>query len=160
MNIDAIVHDFHQINNIGEETINHIKTNQDLRTGLLNYFRQHQDRVFAISLLDTLIGIRKQPNGVMPVEDLMLACYILGLHGQIEDCLKIWDTKRTDFDTYCGLDIQLMMFGGVNETINFLGTQTTGSALEALEYIRKCSVCGDFDGLAEYFSPQIMPWFI
>ncbi|MBB6129537.1 hypothetical protein [Mucilaginibacter lappiensis] len=160
MNIDTILYDFHQTNCIGEETVNHINTDQDLRTRLLNYFRQKQDRAFALNLLDTFIGIRKQPRNNMPAEDLMLACYILGLHGQIEDCLKIWEAKSIDFDTHCGLDIQLVMFGGVNETINFLAAQTTDPAQEALKYIKRCSACGDFDGLAEYFSPQTEPWFI
>ncbi|NHA05947.1 hypothetical protein G7092_19205 [Mucilaginibacter sp. HC2] len=159
MNIDTILNDFHQTNNIGEETINHIKNDPELRAALVNYFKQQHDREFAIKLLDTFIEIRKQPNGDMPAEDLMLASYILGLHGHIEDCLKIWEAKYADFDTYCGFDTQLVMFAGLHETIQFLETQTNDSAQKALEYIKEW-FSPDPEELAEYFSPQTKLWFI
>ena len=90
----------------------------------------------------------------------MLACYILGLHNQIEDCLKIWEAKYTDFDTYCGLDIQLVPFAGVNETIEFLKGQITKEGREAFNYVSDCKKAGDFEELEEYYSNDKLPWFI
>jgi phosphatidate phosphatase APP1 len=110
--------------------------------------------------LDKFIHIRQDPNGEMPAEDLMFACYILGLHNQIEDSLKIWEAKNADFDTYCGLDIQLVPFAGVKETIEFLKEQTSDEGKKAFEYVSNSSKCGDFDDLEDYFSKETMPWFI
>ncbi|MEP6845037.1 MAG: hypothetical protein ABI861_03510 [Panacibacter sp.] len=160
MDIKTILENFYKDKTISEVEINTIKNDNKLRIELANYFRQNKDRDFALCLLDTFISIRQQPNGEMPAENLMLACYILGLHNQVEDCLKIWEAKNADFDTYCGLDIQLVPFAGVKETIEFLKGQTTIEGEKAFNYVSECSKCGDFDSLEEYFSKDALPWFI
>jgi len=160
MIINKILDSFHEERTINAETVNTIQNNKVLRKDLIDYFRQNQDREFALALLDKFISIRKSPDGVMPFEDLMLACYILGLHNHIEDCLKIWEAKTTDFDTYCGLDIQLIGFAGIKETIDFLKKQSAQTELDPLEYVTGCYKGGDFDDLAEYFSPNKSPWFL
>src|SRR5687768_6595881 len=116
MDIKAILDGFHKNKEISDEITDSIQIDNKLRIAFLNHFRQNNDREFALALLDTFISIRKDPNGEMPAENLMFACYILGLHNQIEDSLKIWEAKNVDFDTYCGLDIQLVPFAGVEET--------------------------------------------
>ncbi|RZJ36846.1 MAG: hypothetical protein EOO18_07025 [Chryseobacterium sp.] len=88
----------------------------------------------------------------------MLACYILGKHNQIKDCLKIWEAKRIDFDTFCYVDIQLVAFAGVQQTIEYLKTQTLEEAKQALEYVIECSEAGDFEDLETYFNET--PWFV
>lgn len=160
MIVNKILDSFHREESINTETVNTIQNDQVLRKDLINYFRQNQDREFALALLDKFISIRKSAEGVMPFEDLMLACYILGLHNHIEDCLKIWEAKMADFDTYCGLDIQLIGFAGIKETIEFLKQQSTQTASEALEYVTSCNKHGDLDNLTEYFSPNKFPWFL
>lgn len=159
MDIKTILENFHKGKKISEETIDSIQNDNELRRDLVNYFRQEKDRDFVINLLDTFISIR-QDDGDMPYEDLMLACYILGLHNQVEDSLKIWEAKNADFDTYCGLDIQLVPFAGVEKTIAFLKTQTTQEGKDAFDYVHKCAECGDFNGLDEYFSLEKLPWFV
>lgn len=160
MDIKTILDDFHKDKIISDETIDSIQNDDELRIAFVNHFRQHKDREFALALLDTFISIRQDPNGEMPAENLMFACYILGLHNQIEDSLKIWEAKNADFDTYCGLDIQLVPFAGVKETIAFLKTQTSEEGKKAFDYVSKCSECGDFDELDEYFSKEALPWWI
>ena len=88
----------------------------------------------------------------------MLACYILGKHGQVEDCMKVWETKQIDFDTYCYVDIQLVPFAGIQETIEYLETQNSEEAKKALEYVVACSEAGDFDDLEQYFKET--PWYV
>ena len=90
----------------------------------------------------------------------MLACYVVGMHQQIEDCLKIWEAKRVDFDTYCGLDIQLMAFCGVELTLDFLKTQNTEASLQAYEYMIMCRDAHDFEHLEMYFSQEHLPYYI
>lgn len=160
MDINTILGNFQIDKIVSRDTIYSIQNDNGLRIALVNHFRKHKDRDFAINLLDTFIDIRQQPNGEMPVEDLMFASYILGLHYQIEDSLKIWRAKNVDFDTYCGLDIQLVPFIGIKETIEFLKAQTTEEGNKAFQYLTECSKCGDFDNLDEYFSTEQMPWFI
>jgi uncharacterized protein (UPF0335 family) len=160
MDIKTILENFHRNNIIDKETICAIQNKGELRIDLINYFRNSKGRIFATQLLETFVTIRKQPNGEMSAEDLMIACYVLGLHNNIEDCLKIWDAKSADFDTYCGLDIQLIAFAGVNETINFLKMQTTEEGEKAFYYVSECNNSGDFDDLENYFSKEELPWFI
>lgn len=160
MIIQEILNRFYTENDINAETIAAFQTDTALRKELITYSRQYKDRAFALALLDKFITVRQQPEGMMPAEDLMLACFNLGLQNQIEDCLKIWEAKTIDFDTYCGLDIQLVPFAGVTETISFLKTQTGAEAAEALTYVCECEACGDFNHLGDYFAPATFPWFI
>src|SRR4051812_14028156 len=125
MNIQTIVDDFHKGYTISDDAIHFIQHDNKLRIAFVNHFRQYKDRAFAIALLDTFISLRQEPDREIPAESLMFACYILGLHNQMEDSLKIWKAKNVDFDTYCGLDIQLVPFAGVKETIRFLKAQPT-----------------------------------
>ncbi len=160
MTIKTILENFHKDKTISDETIDSIQNDIELKIAFINHFRQHKDREFVLALLDTFIAVRQDPSGEMPAENLMFACYILGLHNQIEDSLKIWEAKIADFDTYCGLDIQLVPFAGVKETIDFLKKQTTEEGKKAFDYVSECYKCGDFDNLDEYFSKETLPWWI
>lgn len=160
MTIKTILENFHKDTTISDETIDSIQNDNELRIAFVNHFREHKDREFSLALLNAFIAVRQDPSGEMPDENLMFACYILGLHNQIEDSLKIWEAKNADFDTYCGLDIQLVPFAGVKETIDFLKNQTTEEGKKAFDYVSECSKCGDFDSLDEYFSKETLPWWI
>lgn len=160
MDISTILLNFGKDKIITEELIKAIQNDQAFRIAMLTYFRQHKDRTFATHLLGTFISIRKQPKGFMPADYLMLACYILGLHNHVEDSLMIWKAKIADFDTYCGLDIQLIVFAGVQETIQFLSEQHTEEGKEAFKYVSGCYESGDFDDIETYFSAETIPWFI
>src|ERR1700750_999148 len=129
-----------------------IQTNGQLRSALCQYFYEHKDRRFALAMFNTFVELRKAPTNEILMDDLMFCSYILGLHKQIEDCLLIWKAKNVDFDTYCGFDIQLMVFAGVESTIHYLETSQSPVAKEALAYLRNCDAVGDFDELDKYFS--------
>ncbi len=137
-----------------------IRANRQLRSALCHCFYEYKDRRFALAMLNTFIELRKDPTKEILMDDLMLCGYILGLHKQVEDCLLIWKAKNVDFDTYCGFDIQLMVFGGVEATIGYLENSQLPDAKEALDYVRNCDATGDFDELDEYFSRKIFPWWV
>lgn len=103
------------------------------------------NRNFSIELLSSLTDLRKTQPREIAIEDIMFACLLVTLHRQIEDCLLIWKAKNTDFDTYCGVDIQLTAFMGIPATITYPQTNPDPQAPKALEYILECNDEGDFD---------------
>lgn len=153
-----IINELEETKQLSAETIEQIEENEELRYDLVNYFSTNKNRTFALELLRILTNIRRDHDGIMSGESLMLACYILGKHNQIEDCMAIWETKTIDFDTFCYIDIQLMPFAGVNETIAYLKTQTSKESSNALEYVIGCKKAGDFNNLKEYYGEK--PWFL
>jgi len=158
MNIESIIETFNSDGIITAELIAEIENNRSFCADLVIYFRQNKHRQFVLALLDELIRIRRE-SGLLG-DHLMLACYLLGLHNQVEDCLKVWEAKRVDFDSYCYIDNQLLPFAGVEETISYLKTQTSDEAIAALKYVEECKEAGDFDILDEYFPLNGMPWFV
>lgn len=160
MKIQEIINRFHIENDLNDETVAQLQSSADLRAELVKNSIQNPDREFALALLNKFIAIRKLPSGTMPADNLMLACYNLGLNNCVEDCLKIWEAKTVDFDTYCGLDIQLVVFVGIEKTTTFLKAQKSVEAAEALEYITECATAGDFDDLDRYFNTGKLPYYI
>jgi hypothetical protein len=160
MDVNKLIEYFHKDRTISDEMVDSIQNDNALRIDLVNYFREYKYREFTLALLDAFIAIRRKPEGEMPAEDLMLACYLVGLHQQVEDSLTIWKAKNIDFDTYCGLDIQLVPFAGVSQTLEFLNSLSKEEAKKAFDYVSKCDQSGDFDSLEDYYSIEAMPWFI
>ena len=158
MDTETLIQNFKTRHIFSDKDISAIQTNRALRVKLVNYFKVNTNRTFALALLDTIIELRKDPKKEVSIDDLMLASFILGMHGQVEDSLKIWEAKRVDFDAYCGVDIQLVPFAGVDKTVSYLQTQNDHEAKEALKYVLACLKAGDFDDLEDYYNE--MPWWI
>lgn len=157
MNAETLLDNFNTRHTFSQDETLAIHSEGILRTDLVNYFRRHRNRPFALTLLNRFIELRKEKNGTT-IEDLMLASFLLGMHGQVEDSLKVWEAKRIDFDTYCGVDIQLVPFAGVDQTIAYLQTQSGSDAKDALEYVSSCAKSGDFDDLEKYYNES--PWWL
>jgi len=155
--IEVLLNACEKNNSVTKQALIDISVNAMLRKELVRYFKTSQHRQFTTVLLDGFTRLRKEPENEISIEDLMLACYLLGQHNQVEDCLKIWEVKETDFDSYCGIDIQLMMFAGVDKTIAFLESQTSELAQRALKYVKDCDRAGDFTELDVYFNEE--PWW-
>jgi hypothetical protein len=64
----------------------------------------------------------------------------------IEDTLLIWKAKCQDFDSMCGLGVQLLCGAGLQPTKAFLAAANSAASQAALAYIEKCEGAGDFDG--------------
>lgn len=159
--VEEIITDFHNAKALSADIIKAIQDDGLLRKALCDYFNVNSDRDFAIALLDQFILLRLNPDFVTAGDDLMLAGYILGKHKQVQDCLKIWEAKKTDFDAFCYIDIQLMVYAGVQQTLDFLQNETGNeSALEAFEYVKECKEAGDFNNIDTYFEKGRELWFV
>jgi hypothetical protein len=80
-------------------------------------------------------------------ETLMrLLCAQLFSLGVAEDSLLIWRAKSLNFDTFCGIDVQLLCGAGLEQTKAFLADAGTEDAAKALEYLGEAEESGDFDG--------------
>jgi hypothetical protein len=124
---------------------------------LLATFSKYRNRPFVIGLLAQLCDRRRVDPGAVDADEIMAICYLLGLHGHVEDSLLIWRAKYTDFDTYSLVDIQLVTFAGVDPTLEYLAELDTEEAAKAINYIRDCDAAGDFDDMADRYLP--VPWF-
>jgi len=160
MNLVEALKKFQIDNSIPDELIELVESDSALRKEMVSYFQSHQDKQFVIALLDKMILYRQQKDKGITGDNIMLSCYLLGLHNDVRDCLRIWNAKTTDFDTYCGVDIQLVTFAGFHETVNFLEKREDKDAKDCLEYLVVCNKSGDFDNLKEYFAKDKLPWFI
>jgi len=130
------------------------------RKDIVDYIRIKNNRDFAICVLRKAINQRKDENAGFTLEDLQFTAYLLAIHKYAADSLLIYEAKNTDFDTYCGFDIQLTVGGGVLETLNFLVHSDNNEAKKAIDYIKGCQKAGDFDDIDEYYSQTQLPWYI
>jgi hypothetical protein len=150
MNAKSLVQNFEENGAFTDKDLAEIQSNRLLRHELVEYFQHHRNRRFAFTLLEKLIELRK--NQDVGIEDLMFASYLLGFHKNVADSLKIWEAKRIDYDSFCGFDIQLIVFAGIDETIEFLKEQNSEEGQMALKYILECKSDKVFDDLDEYYS--------
>ena len=118
---------------------------------LIDFLNTEPNREFALYILNDAIVKRENTDVSFDLEDLIFASFLLAIHKNPEDSLLIWEAKEVDFDTHCGHDIQLVVGGGVNETISFLKELDNKNAKDALEYIKDCDKTGDFNDIENYF---------
>jgi hypothetical protein len=160
MNFKDVLTEFQNDKTIPDEFVESIEQNRQLRIELVEYFKANQDRDFVIHLLAKMVSFRTQEDKGMTGDSIMLGCYLLGLHKNVEDSLKIWNAKTTDFDTFCYVDIQLVPFAGLDSTIDYLKSLKSKEAQDALKYIMECKESGDFDELDSYYAKDSLPWYV
>jgi len=160
MNPETLIETYTAKETFSPDIIDKLRSNPSLRLGLCNYLRTEPNHAFAVALLRKLIDLRKEAAPGVGIEDLMLGAYLVGLHGQVEDCLLVWDAKEVDFDAYSGVDVQLVVFAGIEATFDFLEAQHTDKSGEILAYLQDCRQAGDFDDLEDYFDPGNLPWWL
>jgi len=159
MTTNEIINKYNDTGTLTESQVSTILENY--RSEAINNLKQVPNRKFALYLLDTVIEYRKKEDYEIGTGDnLMFASYLLGLHNQVEDSLLIWNAKRTDFDSFCYVDIQLVVFAGIKKTLNYLKTIGTDEATKAIDYLKRCQSAGDFEDLETYFSSQHLPWWV
>jgi len=160
MNPETLIETYTAKKTFSPEIINGLRSNPSLRLGLCTYLRTDPNHAFAVALIDKFIELRKDLANGVGMEDLMFGAYLLGLHGQVEDCLLVWDAKQVDVDAYSGVDVQLVVFAGIEATFDFLESQHTDKSREILAYLQDCRQAGDFDDLEGYFDPGNLPWWL
>ncbi len=129
---------------------------------LYAYYRQQPNIAFARTLLLELSNryVRAYSQGGATTEGLRLAGYLIGLHQDVRDSLLLWRTKTLTFDTACEFDVQLVVFAGIHQTLAYLQTLPDPEAAEAVEYLQGCQASGAFADLADYFSPDNLPYWL
>ncbi|BDD10837.1 hypothetical protein FUAX_32690 [Fulvitalea axinellae] len=132
------------------------------RENTVKELRKKPNREFALDLLAFVIENRQKENyNIGDGENIMFASYLVGLHKHVEDCLVIWKAKTIDFDASCLVDIQLVVFAGVDITLKYLkNLKSDDNSEELFKYIQDCKEAGDFDEIDEYFSNENIPWWV
>ena len=82
-----------------------------------------EDRTIVTHLLRYETFEHMQHQGLS--NHLIVCAYLLASHGDVDDCLLIWDAKTANFSTYLGLSEVLLVGAGLEETICFLRQQST-----------------------------------
>ena len=159
MTIQNIIDSFTDNRVLTDEQITSILS--DLRNETVKQIRHIGNRAFSIALLNKIIAKRKDSDSeIGSTDNIMYACYLVGLCGHLEDSILIWQAKKTDFDTYCGVDIQLVVFAGVSKTVLYLKTLKTEESAEAVTYLQECWDAGDFDEIENYFLEEEEPYWL
>jgi len=159
LNLNTLIESFQATGHLSDESWHSLL--EDHREALISHLRATPNHTFALNILNRVLQARLQEDYELGTGDnLMLTAYVLGLHGQVEDSLRIWEAKRVDFDAFCYVDIQLVVFAGVEKTLAFLQSIDTEEAKYAVEYLHGCKKAGDLDHLEAYFSPNHLPWYI
>lgn len=134
---------------------------EECRIETVEELRNEPNHQFAGELFNPVVSARRNHEyDIGSGDNIMFVAYILGLHQNVEDCLKIWEAKRIDFDSHCYVDGQLVVFKGVEETIRYLKGIQNDQASKAIEYIESVQKAGDFDELETYFLSKNLPWWI
>jgi hypothetical protein len=115
----------------------------------LNRTLREEDRKLILYLLEQEIRYHQAlPGGVY--ESIKLCAYLLFRLGYVEDSLSIWRAKTTNFDTHCGIDVQLLVATGVEDTLAWLKRNGSPEALAAVGWVEGCRETGDFKNLDGY----------
>ena len=102
-----------------------------------------EDRNIALFLLHDEARAHESSDGYS--DELGKCAYMLFLIGNVEDSLAIWRAKQTNFDTSCGVHVQLLVGAGLESTLTFLRASSEEDAQNAAAYIEECRAAGEFD---------------
>lgn len=83
----------------------------------------------------TNLNIKLFDNSWDSLDPLRLCGLLLFKIGNVEDSVLLWQVKTLDFDTYAGLDTQMLVGAGIDETIAYLKSLNSESALKAVDNI-------------------------
>ena len=83
---------------------------------------------------------------------LLFCAFLLAIRRELRDVLLIWEAKNVSFDTLCGLDVQLLVLAGPEETLRFLRGEGSPDAEAARAYIEQGQTAGDFQDLEGYLA--------
>ena len=128
-----------------------LETDENFRAAVcdeLNKSVSASDGELARHILKLYIASHQGDEGMS--DDLRPSAFLLFKIANVEDSFLIWQAKEANFDTFCGLDIQLTVGAGVDETIAYLKGLSNESASAAATYIEECRETGDFKNLDKY----------
>jgi len=108
------------------------------------------DRQLIVSLLRREMSEHREEPGFNT--SLLFCAFLLAIRRNLRDVLLIWEAKNVSFDTLCGLDVQLLVLAGPEETMRFLRADGSDAARAAQAYIEQGQAAGDFNDLAGYLA--------
>jgi len=115
----------------------------------LNHSVGSSDRALARYILR--LDIQSHGGGDWGMSDyIRLSAFLLYKIANVEDVPLLWEAKRANFDTFCGLDIQLLVGAGVDNTLGYLRDVDDEDSLAAAKYIEDCRKTGDFNHIHKY----------
>ena len=163
-----LIENFDLTGELDKEAIILTLRNNEIRKALFEFISECPNRSFAIAFAKKVIELRAMDAWAddyndyytIYLNDLLYTAYLVSLHGQVQDAALIWQIKSVDFDAYCGFDIQMVVFAGIEKTLHYLQSEGTAEALQAIEYIKECETSGDFRQLESYFSKDKLPMYI
>jgi hypothetical protein len=95
--------------------------------------------------------VEKIPSGKGDHDLVELYCVQLFSCGLVEDVLRIWAAKQSDFDLSFQIDGELLLGAGLDATRQFLASRPNDvTAVEVLEYLES----GEESSRYAYFSPE------
>lgn len=158
MTVKELINIYNETGSLTEDQYKSIL--EDYRVETIDALRSVPNHKFALALLNLVVDARLKRHDFGSGDNIMFASYLLGLHDKVEDSLRIWEAKISDFDSYCHVDIQLVVFAGVDKTLNYLRSIENDLGPSAIEYIKGCQKAGDFSDLDAYFTKNNMPWWL
>jgi hypothetical protein len=129
-----------------------IETDEHFRCAVceeLNKTVAESDRALARHILKLYIESHRGDKWGMS-DEIRLSAFLLYKIGNVEDVPLLWKAKEANFDTFCGLDIQLLVGAGVEETLAYLKGLSDKDSLAAAIYITECRDAGDFKYIHGY----------
>ncbi|QHT70599.1 hypothetical protein GXP67_30070 [Rhodocytophaga rosea] len=160
MYAEELISDWNVNRQFSDKQLSSIFENSILKIEVIDYLKVNPNREFAQNFLERVLSKRREGSDIGTGDNIMFASYLLGLHGNVEDSLLIWRAKNVDFDAFCYVDIQLVVFAGVEETIGFFILLNTEESTKAAEYLKQCKDAGNFGDINEYYSAEQLPWWI
>ena len=161
MTVKEIINTYSIKSKLTIKQVEMILNNENLRIETISFLRENPNQQFANDFLSLLIYERKKENFELSnSENLMYGSYIVWLKKDVTNSELIWKAKNVDFDMYCGLDVQLIVFAGFEKTIQYFKSLDTIESKKAIEYLKESNEAGDFYDIENYFSPEKKPWWI
>lgn len=75
--------------------------------------------------------------------------------GSLDDVILLWKAKKVNFDTFCEFDIQFLVGGGVDATIEYLTKNQDSETKDVIAYIQKCRESGDFIDMDHWLASRL-----
>jgi hypothetical protein len=110
------------------------------------------NRPLIVALLRREMSRRRGGGG--DYDDLFCTAFLLALQRNLSDVPLLWEAKTMDFDAQIGLDVQLLVFCGIDPTVQFLLGRGDAESVAAASYIAECRITGDFDDMNSYVAAR------
>jgi hypothetical protein len=160
MNAQELIYSWASTSDFSDNQMSLLFDDRKLKIEMIDYLKNNPNRKLTHDLLEKVLSKRREQSEIGSGDNIMYASYLVGLNRFVEDSLLIWRAKNVDFDAFGYIDVQLVVFAGIDKTIDFFDSLATEESTKAVEYLKECREAGDFESIDEYFSDEQLPWWI